>query len=267
MLPTLSDVSLADDLSRKASSLLNGIRENCRAKGITGREVGDLGDKSSETLICSTLREERPDDAILSEEQTVDDLGRLKANRVWIIDPLDGTREFTMFERKDWAVHIALWERVESQDFPGEGRIAIGVVALPALGMVFNSAKVVLEAPSSASRTRVLVSGSRPPSWIEEFGSEVNAQIIAMGSAGAKTMEVVMGRADAYVHAGGQYEWDSAAPVGVALAAGLHASRLDGSELKYNQENPYLPDLLICRPEYKDQLLRAAQRFGDLHSA
>ena len=85
----------------------------------------------------------------------------------------------------------------------------------------------------------------------------LGAELVAMGSAGAKAMAVVLGHADIYAHSGGQYEWDSCAPVAVAKAAGLHVSRIDGSELRYNQPDPYLPDLLICRPELAAEVLRA----------
>jgi 3'(2'), 5'-bisphosphate nucleotidase len=167
---------------------------------------------------------------VLSEEAP-DDLGRLTADRVWIIDPLDGSREYAEPGRSDWAVHVALWER---------GDLTAGAVALPA----FEPGP-----PRPPGRARIVVSRTRPPDIAAQVADSINAVLVPMGSAGAKAMAVVRGEADAYLHAGGMHEWDSAAPVFVARAAGLHASRLDGRPLRYNQPDPWLPDLLICRPE------------------
>jgi 3'(2'), 5'-bisphosphate nucleotidase len=171
----------------------------------------------------------------------------LGADRVWIIDPLDGTREYGMPGRDDWAVHVALWER-------GAG-ITAAAVAQPSLDVVYASDTARVDR-RPRPRLRLLVSDSRPPEFAAPVAGAVNGDLVPMGSAGAKAMSVLRGEADAYLHAGGQWEWDSAAPVGVALAAGLHASRIDGSPLEYNQPHPYLPDLLICRPELADDLLR-----------
>jgi 3'(2'), 5'-bisphosphate nucleotidase len=204
------------------------------------------------------LRAERPDDAVLSEEAH-DDLVRLKSDRVWIIDPLDGTREFSTRGRDDWAVHIALWQR------PTDGRpeITDAAVALPARGNVVYRSDTVADdiTPVGVPSTiRIAVSATRPPAILYRIRQTVAIQPVAIGSAGAKAMAVIDGEVDAYLHAGGQWEWDSAAPAGVVLAAGMHASRLDGSPLRYNQLDPYLPDLLMCRAEVAPILLGAIRQ-------
>ena len=191
------------------------------------------------------LASARPDDAVLSEEGA-DDTARLGAGRTWIIDPLDGTREFAELERADWAVHVALWER---------GELVAGAVALPAEGATFSTAEPVEVPARRYGPLRLAVSRSRPPALVGVLSAQLGAELVPMGSAGVKAMAVVRGQADAYLHGGGQYEWDSAAPVAVARAAGLHTSRLDGSPLLYNRPDPWLPDLLICRPELAEQLL------------
>ncbi|MCG8923298.1 3'(2'),5'-bisphosphate nucleotidase CysQ [Lentzea sp. CC55] len=188
------------------------------------------GDRTAQIFLAAQLAEHRPDDAVLSEEAP-DDPRRLTADRVWIIDPLDGSREYAEPGRTDWAVHVALWER---------GELVAGAVALPAHR----------PAPrTSHRRPRIVVSRTRPPAFARQVAEAIGGVLVPMGSAGAKAMAVVRGEADAYLHAGGMYEWDSAAPVHVARAAGLHASRADGRPLHYNQPDPWLPDLLICRPE------------------
>ena len=193
----------------------------------------------------------RPGDAVLSEEGK-DDAARLDAARTWIVDPLDGTREFSEVPRTDWAVHVALVE---------DHRPIAGAVALPALGLVLST-----HVPATLDRTpaeppRMIVSRSRPPAAATHVAAVLGADLVEMGSAGAKTMAVVRGECEIYVHSGGQYEWDSCAPVAVAAAAGCHVSRIDGSELLYNQEDPYLPDLLVCRPELADAALAALASF------
>jgi 3'(2'), 5'-bisphosphate nucleotidase len=241
---TDSDARVAADLARHAGDLLLTLRG---ASGLTGKDLGKRGDAASNSLLLRELAELRPDDAVLSEE-SADSPQRLSADRVWIIDPLDGTREYGMPGRSDWAVHVALWQA-------GKG-ITAAAVAQPALDTVYASDTV---RPGRRPRPRpvFLVSDSRPPEWAAPVAEKLGAELAPMGSAGAKTMAVVRGDADAYLHGGGQWEWDSAAPVGVALAAGLHASRIDGSALTYNNEHPYLPDLLICRAELKEALLHA----------
>jgi 3'(2'), 5'-bisphosphate nucleotidase len=242
---SLDDHALAAALARRAGELLVELRGR---GGLTGRALGDEGDQRSHVLLARGLAAARPHDAILSEEGR-DDRARLDAPRVWIVDPLDGTREYGEPGRHDWAVHVALW---------ADGELAAGAVALPALGSVLATPRVEAPPPWGAGGPpRIVVSRSRPPEVASELADRVGAQLVELGSAGAKAAAVVRGEADAYVHAGGQYEWDSAAPVAVARAAGLHASRLDGGPLVYNRPDPYLPDLLVCRAELASSLLEA----------
>jgi 3'(2'), 5'-bisphosphate nucleotidase len=189
--------------------------------------------------LADRLAVERPGDQVLSEEG-IDPRARLDADRVWIVDPLDGTREFAEPSREDWAVHVALWER---------GEVVAGAVALPALDLVYATDVPVLVPEKDSRPLRLAVSRTRPPSFVVVLAAELGAELVPMGSAGAKCAAVWRGEIDAYVHAGGQYEWDSAAPVAVARAAGLHTSRIDGEPLRYNRPDPLLPDLLVCRPE------------------
>ncbi len=220
-----------------------------------GENDGDVAtfknaaDRLSHEFIVAELARRFPADAVLSEEGA-DDLARLAADRVWIVDPLDGTREYGEAGRSDWAVHVALTEN---------GVLTTGAVAMPALGVTYSSSDDRTER-DAATPVRVVVSRTRRPEPVMRMADSMGAELIEMGSAGAKAMAVVSGEADIYAHAGGQYEWDSAAPVAVARAAGLHVSRIDGSELRYNQENPWLPDLLICRPELAPKALEELGR-------
>jgi 3'(2'), 5'-bisphosphate nucleotidase len=240
---SLDDHALAAALARRAAELLVELR----GSGLTGRALGDEGDQRSHTLLTRGLAAARPHDAVLSEEGR-DGPARLDAARVWIIDPLDGTREYGEPGRDDWAVHVALW---------AGGELAAGAVALPASGTVLATPRVEPPAARRDASTplRIVVSRSRPPEVASELAGRLGAELVELGSAGAKTAAVVRGEVDAYVHAGGQYEWDSAAPVAVARAAGLHASRLDGGPLVYNRPDPYLPDLLVCRAELASTVL------------
>jgi 3'(2'), 5'-bisphosphate nucleotidase len=239
----MTDARLAARLAEQAGQLLLELRSG---SGLTGKELGRRGDADSNALLLRELATARPADAVLSEE-SADSPERLGADRVWIIDPLDGTREYGLPGRDDWAVHVALWVR-------GSG-ISAAAVAQPALGAVYASDRAHAE-HRPRPHPRFLVSDSRPPAFAGPVAAALGAELAPMGSAGAKAMAVLRGDADAYLHAGGQWEWDSAAPVGVVLAAGLHASRVDGSELVYNSPHPYLPDLLICRPDLAPDLLR-----------
>ncbi len=245
------DARFAADVAESAGRLLLEIRER-EGRSTQGRELGRLGDTEANALILARLASERPGDAVLSEE-SADDLRRLKASRVWIIDPLDGSREYGIEGRADWAVHVGLWET-------GKGMTA-SAIAQPALGVVYSTADVSGPPPQSG-RPTLVVSDSRPPYYMDDLAREVDGEVVTMGSAGAKAMAVVRGDVDAYVHSGGQWEWDSAAPVGVALAAGLHCSRIDGTPLLYNQSHPYLPDLLICRPELAESLLAGIAKYA-----
>jgi 3'(2'), 5'-bisphosphate nucleotidase len=238
------DDRLAADLATEAGRRLMALR----AAGGTPEDLRRDGDRSSHEFLAAELARQRPGDAVLSEEGA-DDLARLSASRVWIVDPLDGTREFGEPGRSDWAVHVALWER---------GGLTAGAVALPALGKTLCTADPPPPpaAPPPGS-LRILVSRTRPPEFMTRLAGMLGAELVPMGSAGAKAAAVICGDAEAYVHSGGQYEWDSAAPVAVAVAAGLHASRIDGSRLAYNQARPSLPDILICQAALADPLLEA----------
>ena len=246
--PTLSaDAQLAADIAEEAGRLLLEVRSG----DLTGKELGKEGDRLSNALILERLAADRPADAVLSEE-AVDDKARLDADRVWIVDPLDGTREFGMPGRNDWAVHVALWAR-------GRG-ITAAAVAQPSLDAVYVTGHTPHPPEMPDGRPPImLVSDSRPPGFAAQVADAIGAEVRPMGSAGAKAMAVLRGEADVYLHAGGQWEWDSAAPVGVVLSAGLHASRLDGSELLYNEAHPYLPDLVICRSHLAAPLLAALE--------
>jgi 3'(2'), 5'-bisphosphate nucleotidase len=223
-----------------------------RAEGLEGKELKDAGDQAAHHLLMDLLATHRPDDAVLSEEGK-DDKARLEASRVWIIDPLDGTREFSEPPRDDWAVHVALWQ---------DGTLTAGAVAQPVIGETFNTGTPPVVPAGTSARPRIAVSRSRPPAFVAALAEELDAELVPMGSAGVKMMSVVRDVADAYVHAGGQYEWDSAAPVAVARAAGLFTSRVDGSELIYNQDDVYLPDVIVCRPELSERILAFIERHG-----
>lgn len=233
----MQDDALARDLAVAAGQLLVDLRARWRpGDGADAAALRRTADRQSHEFLAAELARLRPNDAVLSEEGA-DDPARLTASRVWIVDPLDGTREFGEPGRTDWAVHVALWER---------GGLTAGAVSLPAQDRVLSTANPA--ATSTQDRhepVRLLVSRSRPPEFVQGLAERLGAELVPMGSAGAKAAAVIDGQADAYVHSGGQYEWDSAAPVAVARAAGLHASRIDGSSLRYNQAHPSLPDILI----------------------
>jgi 3'(2'), 5'-bisphosphate nucleotidase len=246
------DDRLARDVAMEAGQRLLALR----ADGMDPDDLRKAADASSHEFISTQLTARRPGDAILSEEGR-DDKARLTADRVWIVDPLDGTREFGEPGRTDWAVHVALWER---------GELSVGAVALPAQDRVLSTAEPVprlgpteprSEAGDSARPLRIVVSRSRPPAFAAQVAEDIGANLVPLGSAGAKAAAVILGEADAYLHDGGQYEWDTAAPVAVALATGLHASRLDGSRLEYNKSAPWQPDILICPGKLADRLLAA----------
>jgi 3'(2'), 5'-bisphosphate nucleotidase len=242
--PDLSDDhALAAWLATEAGNLLLEVRES----GPTGKELKDAGDQAAHELLMRLLAEHRPDDAVLSEEGK-DDKSRLDADRVWIVDPLDGTREFSEPPRDDWAVHVALWTR-EADD------LVAGAVAQPGLGTTFHTGSAPVVPISTSERPRIAVSRTRPPAWVEQLAEELDCELVPMGSAGAKVISVVRDISDAYLHSGGQYEWDSAAPVAVARAAGLFTSRVNGDKLTYNHDDVLLPDLVVCRPELSERLL------------
>jgi 3'(2'), 5'-bisphosphate nucleotidase len=248
-LTTADDHVLARDLAEEAGRLLLGLR----ARGGDPDVLRKAGDRLSHEFLTTELATRRPDDVVLSEEG-IDDKARLAADRVWIVDPLDGTREFGDDGRIDWAVHVALWER-GARDRAG-GLIA-GAVALPAQGQVLSTLSPP-QLPSAGNEPlRIVVSRSRAPQLVRDVAGRIEAELVPCGSAGAKVATVLTGETDAYLHAGGFYEWDTAAPVAVATAAGLHASRIDGAPLRYNRENPLMPDILVCRPAIAGLLLEA----------
>ncbi|HAX04828.1 MAG TPA: 3'(2'),5'-bisphosphate nucleotidase CysQ [Acidimicrobiaceae bacterium] len=246
----LQDHAISARIATDAGRLLLDIRERLFSQGADSWTVKDTGDLEAHRFIMGALREEFPDDGILSEEGS-DDLSRLEKERVWIVDPLDGTREFGEPGRSDWAVHVALTEN---------GVPTAGAVALPAVDKTLVTEPAATLSPPHEGRPRMVVSRSRAPAAAMIVAEALDAELLALGSAGAKAMAVVLGHADIYAHSGGQYEWDNCAPAAVAMAAGLHASRCDGSPLDYNYEDPWLPDLLICRPEFKDDALAALRR-------
>ncbi|CCI52028.1 MAG: 3'(2'),5'-bisphosphate nucleotidase CysQ [Dermatophilaceae bacterium] len=241
-----NDHILARDLAVEAGKVLLAIRADFPQDG-DPKALRDAGDRGSHDFLMDALAQARPDDAVLSEEGA-DNPVRLRSERVWIVDPLDGTREFSERPRDDWAVHVALWER---------GELVAGAVALPARDQVFSTDAVPAIPEATGGPIRLAVSRSRPPAWLPGLVEALDAELVPMGSAGVKAVSVLDGSTDAYVHAGGQYEWDSAAPVVVAAAAGLFTSRVDGSKLLYNQPNVSLPDLIVCRPELAEQVLAA----------
>lgn len=243
---TADDHALARDLAGEAGQLLLDLR----ARGGDPGLLREAGDRQSHEFLAARLAASRPGDALLSEEGA-DSKARLSADRVWIVDPLDGTREFGEEGRTDWAVHVALWER---------GELTAGAVALPAQGKILSTldppSREAASAPASAP-LRLVVSRTRASQLVKDVGAALKAEFVPCGSAGAKTATVIAGETDAYLHSGGFYEWDTAAPVAVARAAGFHTSRIDGTDLVYNREDTLLPDILVCRPAIADQLLDA----------
>lgn len=242
-----SDEQLAERLATAAGQILLDLQ----ASGdLEGKALGQAGDEAANAMLCRELRAARPDDGVLSEEEK-DSAARLAHSRVWIVDPLDGTREYGE-GRSDWAVHVAL---------AVDGVASVGAVALPGLGITLTSGAPTPLAPANTP-LKMLVSRTRPAAEAIHVAERMGAELLAMGSAGAKAMAVVRGEADIYLHTGGQYEWDNCAPAAVAVSAGLHVSRVDGSPIRYNNANPYLPDLLICRKELADEVLRLAAEFS-----
>jgi 3'(2'), 5'-bisphosphate nucleotidase len=227
-----------------------------RTSGLEGKALKDAGDLASHELLMSLFAQYKPADAVLSEEEhrgTSGELDRLSTPRVWIIDPVDGTREYSEPPRDDWAVHVALWSG---------GDLIAGAVAQPGLGRTFHTGMPPVVPARTAPRPRIAVSRTRPPAFVQALAADIGADLVPMGSAGAKVISVARDVTDAYVHAGGQYEWDSAAPVAVARAAGLFTSRIDGSELVYNQREVLLPDLIVCRPELAEPILSFIRQHG-----
>ena len=245
----ISDSRLTNSLAQGCGEILKGVRNGGLLRGLS---LGDAGDEAAQEWIARVLEQHRPQDGMLSEEAS-DDLARLKKDRVWIVDPLDGTKEFAT-GRQDWAVHIALVEN---------GIPIHAAVGLPDKGVTFKSSDV--RAVTGPLSKKFVISRNRPPKVASYIAEKMGYETVGVGSAGAKAMHVLLGDFDGYIHAGGQYEWDQDAPVGVAQASGLHCCRLDGSEIRFNNEDTFIPDILICRPELKDEILEHAQAFAAEH--
>jgi 3'(2'), 5'-bisphosphate nucleotidase len=241
----ISDVAIAERAARAAAEVLLRLRQG----DITGRPLGDAGDAAAQAAISASLAADVPGDVVFSEE-AADDLRRLSAERVWIVDPLDGTREYGDPARHDWAVHVALWSG---------GELSAAAVALPGLGEILVTDPAPVVPASPGGRMRIAVSRSRPPAEADTVAAALGADLVPLGSAGYKAVAVVRGEVDAYIHAGGMYQWDSAAPVAIARAAGLTTCRLDGSPMVYNDPDPWLPDLVVCRPELAEPILAAVR--------
>ena len=252
-----TDVDVAVHAARAAGDVLLALRAAAEPQR---RDLRARGDRDAQRAIADVLRQARPADAVLSEE-AVDDRSRLGAERVWIVDPLDGTREYGEAGRSDWAVHVALWQRTAGE----RGDLTAAAVALPARGLVLTTDRPTgtgrpVAPPPRTTPVRLAVSRTRASAAVLALAELLGAELVPTGSAGVKVASVVLGETDAYVHSGGQYEWDSAAPVAVARAAGLHTSRLDGSPLIYNRSDPLLPDLVVCRPELAGDVLAGLER-------
>ena len=244
MAEKLTDAELAAHLAETAIQILLTVRESGL---LTDKALGKAGDLTANAFLVEALRHHRPDDGLLSEESK-DTTARLDQSRVWIVDPLDGTREYSE-GRLDWAVHVAL---------SIDGEAILGAVAMPGAKAVYRSDRPVA-IPAAPETLRMVISRTRPAKEALAVAERLGASLIPMGSAGAKAMAILRGEADIYLHSGGQYEWDSCAPVAVAVAQGLHCTRIDGSPLIYNQADPYMPDLLICRPELAERVLSQIQ--------
>ena len=251
-----TDAQLSARLAIQAGQLLVTVREKLTGAGAPPWQVMDAGDLASHRFLVQELAEARPDDAVLSEEGS-EDPRRFNADRVWIVDPLDGTSEFGEAGRHDWAVHVALWDR---------DHFGAGAVSIPALGFVFCTDPPSVVPRFVRDRPRLVTSRNRNPYVAVIVANALDADAVRLGSAGAKAMAVVTGEADIYVHDGGMYQWDSAAPAAVALAAGLHVSRIDGSPMVFNERDPWLPDLLICRPEFARPTLTALREGRTIHT-
>jgi 3'(2'), 5'-bisphosphate nucleotidase len=274
--PGLPDGELAVALALGAGEVLRALRADVDASGgaFVAGELKDAGDAASQAWLAAALAHARPGDAVLSEE-AADSAARLTADRVWVVDPLDGTREFAERAatgggwRDDFAVHVALWERGSARS---DGLVA-GAVGLPARDAVLSTVSPEGDPAAGPARDldavldgrrplRLAASRSRPPQFVQDLAARGDVELVPMGSAGVKVVSVVDGTVDAYVHAGGQYEWDSAAPVAVALAAGLECTRLDGTPLEYNRQDPWLPDLFVCHPVLAARLRTALTEVG-----
>ncbi len=249
------DAEFAANLATETGKHLIALRNELVRRGFYGWDLKDAGDAMAQEFLMSQLREHRPHDAVLSEEAT-DNSSRLSADRVWIIDPLDGTQEFSEPDRQDWAVHVALWQRDETN----KGDLVAGAVSLPAIELTLSTKPPHLSPEKHDGPPRLVVSRTRTPREAVIVANALDCDVMRLGSAGAKAMSVVLGECDIYLHSGGQHQWDSAAPVAVARAAGLFTSRIDGSPLVYNDSDTWLPDLIVCRADLADSVLSALHK-------
>lgn len=249
----MSDHDLAAHLADQAGRALLALRASVGDGAYDPHELKAAGDARAQAVLADLLARHAPTDAVLSEEAS-DDLARLDADRVWIIDPLDGTKEYSQRTddgqwRDDWAVHVALWTR--------SAGLTVGAVAIPGRGTIRHTGAALPLPPAPTATLRIAVSRSHPSPFVAAVLSELAAQPVPMGSAGVKTIAVVDGVADAYVHAGGQFQWDSAAPIAVARRAGLFTSRIDTTEIVYNGQDLSIPDLVVCHPAAKSRVQAA----------
>ena len=242
-----TDAELSIRLAVEAGHLLLELRQQMFSAGAPSWQVMDSGDLAAHKFLMKEFAAVRDGDAVLSEEGA-DDKRRLSSDRVWIVDPLDGTNEYGERGRHDWAVHIALWEK---------DRMTAAAVSLPAMDMVFGTDPAQPMPDRRFDKPRLITSRNRAPYAAVIVANELGCEAVRLGSAGAKAMAVVVGEADIYIHDGGMYQWDSAAPAAVAEAAGLHVSRVDGSPLVYNERDAWLPDFMVCRPEFAEPVLDA----------
>lgn len=252
------DAEFAAHLATETGKHLVELRTELVKRGVYGWDLKDAGDAMAQNFLMSQLREHRPNDAVLSEEAT-DTSARLSADRVWIIDPLDGTQEFSEPERHDWAVHVALWQREKSNS----GDLVAGAVSLPAIELTLSTDPFHQVQPIRDGAPRLVISRTRTPREAIKVANALGCEAVRLGSAGAKAMSVVLGECDIYLHSGGQHQWDSAAPVAVARAAGFFTSRIDGSPLIYNESDTWLPDLIICRADLAESVLTALRKSVD----
>lgn len=253
------DAELARTVAQGAGQLLLELRESYGEIEPDDKERANAlrkeGDRASHEYIAAALSAARPDDAVLSEEGADSDV-RLSASRVWIVDPLDGTYEYGQ-NRADFAVHIVLWNT------EGQARLEAGVVDLPAQGLtrsVLDLDPQLGELPTNRP-IRIVASRSRPPATLAQTvhhlsGSLSEAgithegvEVVDVGSVGAKVNEILSGRAEAYIHDTGFYEWDVAAPLNVAHHYGLHAEHIDGQPVVFNQMPPYVNNLVVARAD------------------
>ncbi|MEK7292057.1 MAG: 3'(2'),5'-bisphosphate nucleotidase CysQ [Actinomycetota bacterium] len=252
----LTDHLLAEKLASETGKRLIALREQLFNEGASPWYVMDAGDAIAHRFLIDSLREHRPNDAVLSEEAADDQL-RLSADRVWIIDPLDGSNEYGEIGRSDWAVHVALWERSDGS----AGELTAAAVALPAHDITLSTNSPPPTPPRHEGNPRLVVSRNRTSREVVTVAQALGCDVARLGSAGAKAMAVVLGETDIYVHAGGQHQWDSAAPIAVARAAGLHTSRIDGSPLIYNERDTWLPDLVVCQQHLAERVLAALREY------